>query len=132
MTSSGLSRAIGHTARAPACVIITGTDDASMTSRLVRSPQCEMSMAMPSLFMRSTARRPKFVRPASDRSARPDPSMLDCEYAMPSCRTPKPYSTSMRSSSFSIIVAHSNPAMSATFPAAFASRTSCTLVASTT
>ncbi len=49
-----------------------------------------MSMAIPSLFIRSTARRPKCVSPPSCFSDRPPPSMFAWLYAMPSWRTPKP------------------------------------------
>jgi hypothetical protein len=51
--------------------------------RQVRSPEWKMSMAMPSLFIRVTARRPKWVSPPSVSSARPLPSWLATEYAMP-------------------------------------------------
>lgn len=51
--------------------------------RQVRSPEWEMSMTMPSLFIRVAARRPKWVSPPSVSSARPLPSWLAIECAMP-------------------------------------------------
>ena len=88
-TSSGFIRGVGHTDRAPACVMNTGLLDTSKVSRQVRSLEWETSIARPSLFIRSTARRPKTVSPPSPGSFSPLPSVLDSEYAMPICRTPE-------------------------------------------
>src|SRR6266498_4146522 len=45
-----------------------------MVSSEVWSPECEMSMAIPSLFMRSTAARPNSVSPPSFFSRKPQPN----------------------------------------------------------
>lgn len=76
-TSSGFIRGVGQTARAPACVTAIGLADASIASKQVRSLACETSMRMPSAFMRSTARRPNVVNPASRGSFRPLPKALE-------------------------------------------------------
>ncbi|GAB3977097.1 hypothetical protein GCM10027615_48280 [Plantactinospora veratri] len=123
---------MSQTVRAPAWVMKTGTRLASMTSSEVRSPECETSMAMPSLFIRSTARRPKWVSPPSRSSESPEPSMFAWLYAIPIWRTPKPYRMSIRSSSFSIIVAASSPATRASWPFRLAVKISSRVVATTT
>ena len=54
MAASVLQRALpGTRARQFECVTSTGFADASITSSVVRSPQCEISTAMPSWFMRA-------------------------------------------------------------------------------
>ena len=77
-------------------------------------------MVMPSLFIRRTVARPRSVSPPSRSSRSPEPSPFDSLYVMPMTRTPKPYRTSTRSTSSSIIVAHSSVETSAHFPAGFA------------
>ena len=59
MTWSGLQRRFrGFSERQLACVISTGFFDARIASRLVQSPQCEMSTAMPAPFIASITRAP--------------------------------------------------------------------------
>ena len=48
MASSVLQRAAGTSARQLECVTSTGRRDATIASIVVRSPQCEMSIAIPS------------------------------------------------------------------------------------
>ena len=57
-TSSGFIRGVGHTARAPACVMNTGWLDASKVSRQVRSLEWDTSIARPSSSIWPTARPP--------------------------------------------------------------------------
>lgn len=90
MTSSGFRRLESHRLRAPACVMKTGLLESSIVSMAVTSPEWLTSMARPSLFMRSTALRPKAVRPPSRGSLRPAPRALPSLYAMPMQRTPRP------------------------------------------
>ena len=118
---------MSQTTREPAWVMKTGRSLCSHVSSDVRSDECETSMASPSLFMRVTARRPNAVRPPSAVSPRPLPSELASEYAMPICRRPRPYSTSRRSSSFSIGVAASSPNTRPTRPDRYASSMSATV-----
>ena len=78
-TSSGFIRGVSHTARAPAWVMNTGASECSQVSSAVWSPECDRSMARPSWFIRRTARRPRWVRPASVTSLSPLPSALASE-----------------------------------------------------
>ena len=55
IASSVLQRAqLGTSARQLECVMNTGFRDASIAFIVVRSPQCEISTAMPTPFIRST------------------------------------------------------------------------------
>ena len=76
-TSSGANRFESHSARAPMWLSTIGLALAAMVSSVVWSPQCEQSISIPTLFIRSTARRPKLVSPPSLASLRPVPSALD-------------------------------------------------------
>lgn len=78
-TASGFIRGVSQIARAPACVISTGLSLTAQVSSPVRSEECEMSIAIPSWFIRRTARRPNPVSPPSLVSRRPEPSALASE-----------------------------------------------------
>jgi hypothetical protein len=67
---------LGTSARQLECVISTGRFEISNASRVVRSPQCETSTAMPAWFMRSTIDTPKSEIPSSRRSVEPLPIRL--------------------------------------------------------
>ena len=89
-TSSGFIRLVFQSARAPACVMKMGFSLVAIVSSEVWSPECEMSIAIPSLFMRRTAWRPNSVNPPSRVSRRPLPSVLASLYAIPDERIPSP------------------------------------------
>jgi hypothetical protein len=55
VTSSGFMRFVFQTPRAPACVMKTGCIEWRIVSIDVTSPECETSIDMPTLFIRSTA-----------------------------------------------------------------------------
>ena len=75
----GFIRGCPRRARAPAWVMKTGAFDDADVSMQVWSPECEMSIAMPSLFIRSTARSAERGQPAVAGSLRPAPSMFASE-----------------------------------------------------
>jgi hypothetical protein len=53
-------------------VISTGFVDSANASRVVRSPQCETSTAMPISFIAATTVAPKSLMPPSARSVEPE------------------------------------------------------------
>jgi len=55
------------------CEMVTGFVLCSMVSIVVWSPACEQSIRIPRRFIRSTALRPKAVRPESRASLSPQP-----------------------------------------------------------
>ena len=65
ITRSDLQRAWCTSAWQFEWVTSTGRRDAAIASRLVRSPQCETSMVMPTLFMAAMTSAPNGVRPLS-------------------------------------------------------------------
>ncbi|MPN45687.1 hypothetical protein SDC9_193256 [bioreactor metagenome] len=119
-TSSGFNLFISHNALAPIWLMNMGLLLAFIVSIAVLSPVWDTSIAIPTLFMRSTAWRPKAVRPPSFFSFRPEPKEFDSLYAIPIILAPRPYNISILSSSFSIIVALSREMNHAIFPSALA------------
>ena len=79
MASSVLQRGCpGTSARQFECVIRAGRLVASNASSVVRSPQCDVSTAIPALFMRSTIARPKSESPSSRRSVDAVADQIPC------------------------------------------------------
>jgi hypothetical protein len=76
-TSSGASRLMFQSALAPVCVRKMGFRLAAMVSSVVCGLEWAQSIAIPTSFILSTARRPKLVSPPSFGSLRPVPREFD-------------------------------------------------------
>ena len=68
----------------------TGFFESSNASSVVRSPQCETSTAIPTLFIRSMMRTPKSLIPSSRRSVEPLPIRFRELYVSCETRWPRP------------------------------------------